>query len=90
MTWKSDTLQIGKPQVLGNEFSLAVPDKLKIVNKIYNSIEWQKQGSVICVVTSEGRVTKDGIDITDNDEAMAKCFVELLKTHHGIEVKRGN
>ena len=90
MGWNSNTLQIGKPH---NQFSLAVPQptNLNILALGKSSqIEWHQQGKPICVVTKEGRVTKDDIDITDNDEAMANCFIELLKKHHGIEVKRGS
>lgn len=53
-----------------------------------NLIEWQNLTLPICTITFDGRVMKDGIDVTNNDEALATCFIELLKIFHGVEVKR--
>jgi len=95
MTSKSDTLQIGSvaagtnPQVLDRSFRygpLTTPSLT--VKAPPNFFEWQQQGKPICVVTKEGRVTKDDVDITDNDKAMAECFVDYLKKIHNVEVKR--
>lgn len=39
-------------------------------------------------VTPAGRVERDGVDITDDDAAMAQVLCELMRVAHGVEVKR--
>ncbi len=39
-------------------------------------------------VTPGGRIVRGGTDITDDENAMADCLVELLRVAHGIEIKR--
>lgn len=55
--------------------------------RVYSDYLSTLNNTVLFKVTSDGRVIRDGIDITDNDAAMAQCFVDYLK-FKSIEVKR--
>jgi len=57
---------------------------------MYSQFQNAAKAKEICRVDKDGRVFRDGIDITDNDGALAQCFIEQLKLIHNIEVKRGN
>ena len=58
--------------------------------RIYNHYTGPIEKSELCRISKEGRVTRDGVDITDNDAAMVECFVDYLKKFLKVEVKRGS
>lgn len=54
-----------------------------------NQMLMEKCGKVICKVTPDGQVIQDGIDITNNDSALAECFIQYLAMQ-GVKVNRGS
>lgn len=48
------------------------------------------QGETFCRIDMAGRLFRNEIDITDDDKAMAECFVDYLKKFQNVEVKRGS
>ena len=54
-----------------------------------NQMLMEKCGKVICKVTPDGRVIQDDIDITNNDSALAECFIQYLEMQ-GVTVNRGS
>jgi len=87
-TWNDSMKSSFKPQLTDADPIIFDPRFHDV--RIYS--QWQSvvNNSTLCIITKEGRILRDGVDITDNDSAVAACFIEWLKKVHNIEVKRGN
>ena len=56
----------------------------------FSRLKMLSQGETFCRIDEDGRLLRNEIDITDNDKAMAECFVDYLKKFQNVEVKRGS
>lgn len=73
-----------------SEFSVSTtPEAYKFACR-HSLLEAHWQGETFCRIDKDGRLLRNEIDITDNDKAMAECFVDYLKKFQNVEVKRGS
>jgi len=75
-----------KPVSLGvhnNPYTCSMPANISL-------LQMQSHGEEFCRINKDGRLIRNDIDITDNDKAMAECFVDYLKKIHKVQVKRGS
>jgi hypothetical protein len=46
-------------------------------------------GKEVFRATVEGKIMANGVDITNDDAAIANCFIKWLKLVYGFEIQRG-
>lgn len=56
--------------------------------RCYSQFVATNNNTILFKVNAEGRIIRDGVDITDNDAALAACLIEFLKIFHEVQIKR--
>jgi hypothetical protein len=54
----------------------------------YDQLQAVSCGREVFRVNPARRIERNGVDITDDDHALAECLVEFLQVAHGVTVSR--